>query len=91
MLFIIALCATIGWFIKDWIKDKSFAAVKENWKKYVGCLVGGLVYGLLSDLRFFQYIAILGVIALIANSFDEVLNFLIWLYNWLARTVSKKS
>lgn len=83
---IISIIASLGWLIKDCIQVKSAAPVKENWKKYVGCLVGGLIYGLLSGLSFFRWIATIGVIALVANSFSVILIFL----NWLIRALGFK-
>jgi predicted lipid-binding transport protein (Tim44 family) len=91
MILIIALLAAIGWLVKDCIKAKSLAPVKQNWKKYVGCLVAGLLYGFLSGLTFFRWLAIVAVIALVANSFDEVLTFLNWFILWIRKALGKKS
>jgi predicted lipid-binding transport protein (Tim44 family) len=76
----IALVASVALLIKDWVETKDIKAVESNWKKYVGCLVGGLLYGLLSELSFFRWIAVIAVIYLIGNSFHNVLNVLNWLY-----------
>jgi predicted lipid-binding transport protein (Tim44 family) len=84
--FLIAFLASLALVVKDWLETKDLAKVKTNWKRYVGCLVAGLLYGLLSDLSFFRWIAIVGVIYLFANSFANVLTFL----NWFIRALGFK-
>jgi len=91
MILIIAFLAAIGWLAKDCIKAKSLAPAKQNWKKYVGCLVAGLIYGILSGLTFFRWLSIVAVIALVANSFDEVLSFVNWFIQWIGKALGKKS
>jgi len=78
--FLIALAASIGWLIKDKIHQGNDFDIRGTWKKYVGCLIGGLLYGLLSGWHFFHSVALIGVIALIGNSFSDVLTFLNWVW-----------
>ncbi len=78
--FLIALAAAIGWLIKDKIHDGSQYHFPDNWKKYVGCLVAGALYGWLSGVKVFSYVAEIAVIALVANSFSDVLTFLNWAF-----------
>jgi len=78
--FFISLASAIALLIKDWVETKDPNVIESNWKKYVGCLVGGLSFGLLSELSFFRWIAVVAVIYLIGNSFHNVLNVLNWLY-----------
>lgn len=85
-IILIALAASILWLILDKIHQGKTYLFKDNWKKYVVCLVGGLLYGLLSDLKFFRWIAEVGVIALVANSFSVILTFL----NWTIRALGFK-
>lgn len=85
-IILISIFASLAWLVIDCIHAKNTTPIKENWKKYVGCLVGGLLYGLLSDLSFFRWIATIGVIALVANSFSVILVFL----NWLIRALGFK-
>jgi len=78
---IISLVGSVGWAIKDAIKAKSPEVVVKNWIKYVTCIVAGLGYGYLGALKFFQDLAILGVVALVGNSFNDVWTFLVWVYS----------
>jgi len=77
--FLIAFAAACGWLIKDKIHDGANYHLPDNWKKYVGCLVAGVLYRTLSGVKVFEYIAEIAVIALVANSFSDVITFLNWL------------
>jgi hypothetical protein len=74
----IALAASIALLIKDWVETKDVKVIEANWKKYVGCIVGGVLYGLLSELTFFRWVAVVAVIFLVGNSFHNVLTALNW-------------
>lgn len=76
---IISLIASIAWLVKDLIQAQGkLIVIEQNWKRYVGCLVAGLLYGLLSGLSFFRWIATMGVIYLVGSSFSVILVFLNW-------------
>ena len=77
-IILIALFAALAWAVKDAIKVGSVNAILTGWKKYVGCLVAGIAYGYLSNLKFFHYVAVVAVVALVGNSFNDVWTFLTW-------------
>jgi len=85
--FLIALAASIGMLVIDWLHAGKSFTVLTNWKKYVGCLIGGLIYGLLSGLPFFRWIGVVGVIFLVGNSFSAVLVIL----NWVLQKLGTKA
>jgi hypothetical protein len=78
---LIAFAASVALLVKDWVEFKSASLIESNWKKYVGCIVAGLLYGLLSDLTFFRWVAVVAVIYLVGNSFNNVLNAITWAIN----------
>jgi hypothetical protein len=77
--FIIALVASIAWLVRDYIQQGHLFSIKANWKKYVGCLIAGYLYSYVAKVPFFQYVAIIGVIALVGNSFSDVVNAINWI------------
>ena len=79
ILLIISFATALAWLIKDWVEQKSNFSIKASWKKYVGCLIAGLLYTIFEPLSFFHWIAVIGVIALFGSSFDAVLNFINYL------------
>jgi len=87
-IFFICFIASVALFIKDWIEAKDFSKVKDNWKKYVGCIVCGLIYGYLSGWKYFNWLSILAIIYLTGNFFNNVLNALNWV---LKKFGSKKT
>lgn len=82
MIVWISFLSALAWAIKDCIAAKSISPVKTDWKKYVGCAGAGLVYGFLSGLKFFQQISVIGVIALVGNSFNQFVNAITAVYKW---------
>lgn len=78
---LIALITLAAWAIKDCIKAKDVAPLVDNWKKYAGCIVAGILYGYLQKVPVFQTLSIIAVIVLVGNSFNEVLAAIGWVYS----------
>jgi hypothetical protein len=77
-IILISLIAALAWAIKDAIKAKSIQSIISGWPKYAGCFAAGVAYGYLAGWKYFRYLSVVGVIALVGNSFNDVKTFLLW-------------
>lgn len=78
---LIAFAASVGWAVKDAIKDRTLKTVESGWLKYLSCFAGGAAFAYMAGWKFFQQVSIAGFVVLVGSFFDEIKTFVVWGYN----------
>lgn len=78
---LLALLTCVALLIIDWAHAGKSFSIADTWQKYVFCLGAGLLYNYITLIPFFKYLAIIGVIYIISNSFSAI-------WTWIAAAIA---